>query len=123
MAGKKVAVTVRMVGDDAIVRFTGPAHLVDRPTKAHNIFPRQFQGTRGRGKRAQKGASLLAAFGLNARSGSGGIKLRDGSVRRSVHHPGTKGKHFFELGKPIAAKSAVSEMRKVVVSEATKVFK
>lgn len=120
---KKVVVSLRMVGDDAIVRYTGAAHLVNNPTKPHLIRPKQFLGTRGSGKRVQKGASLLAAFGLDAHSGRGGIKLKDGGIRRSVMHKGTKGKHFFQHAVPVARKSAVSEMRKVAVGEATKVFK
>lgn len=102
VAGKPIRVTVVAVGAETAMVKWGPAGLVrilNDPTKAHDIFPRKFLGTRGTGKRAQKGAALMASLGLNARSGQGGVKLRDGSIRHSVHHPGTKGKHFVETGK------------------------
>ena len=55
----------------ALVRVTGPFHLVDRPTKAHEIRPR------GKGRRRSSGKKAVAFNGL---------------VRASVQHPGTRGK-------------------------------
>jgi hypothetical protein len=57
----------------ALIRATGPAHLIERDTQAHRI-PRE----RSRGRKR------YAAFG--------------GSVYSRVEHPGTRGKHPFERG-------------------------
>ncbi|MCA1569785.1 MAG: hypothetical protein LC798_05570 [Chloroflexi bacterium] len=73
--GARVGVRFDMRGDDAVVKATGPLHLLERDTKAHTIKP----------KRAPKGRG-------------GGIVMPDGSVRRSARHPGTKGQHPFERG-------------------------
>lgn len=61
----------------ALLRFRGPVHLVNNPTKAHEIAPRSRR--RGSQKRA-----LATAYGPFAR----------------VQHPGTRGKRFFESSKP-----------------------
>lgn len=58
----------------ALVRWTGPAHLVDQPTKAHPIGPRRRRGKKRR------------------------AVLVNGQPRAVVQHPGTKGKGFFEAG-------------------------
>jgi hypothetical protein len=106
VAGKPVSVIDKVLGDTAYVRWKGPVHLVNNPTKSHLIQPKQFVGTRGTGKRAQKGAAFLAAFGIDAHSGRGGVVLADGGIRTAVMHPGTKGKHFFQAGAPAALKLA-----------------
>lgn len=96
---KKVSATYDLRGGDqdasALIRYTGPAHLVNNPTKPHLIRPRKFVGTRGSGKRAQKGAAFLSIFGVDAHSaGRGGIVLPGVGVRRFAKHPGTKGLKF-----------------------------
>lgn len=82
----------------ALVRYTGPAHLLNNPTKPHIIRPRKFAGTRGRGARAQRGAGLLSLFGVDAQVG-GGIEIPGEGVRRYAMHPGTRGLHFAERAK------------------------
>lgn len=103
LAGKKWNVRYDVKGTTnptALVRYTGPFHLFDNPTKAHEIRPHQFRGTRGKGRRAQKGAALLAAFGLDARDG-GALKI-GGNFRPAVNHPGTPGARSFPAAKLIA---------------------
>jgi hypothetical protein len=127
VAHRPTGVSVRRIqgGEKPVdsVRWNGPAHLVNNPTKAHDIFPRGYVGTRGTGKKAQRGAALLGAFGLDARSKKGGIRLADGEVRAHVHHPGTHGKHFFELGVLAGRPLAAAEMQKVVLAELGKSFR
>lgn len=71
---------------------TGPLHLLERSTKAHRITPR----SRGRGR---------------SRSAGGGLVLPDGGVRRSVQHPGTKGKQPFEKGIEKGKDAALKTLR------------
>lgn len=99
----------------ALVRYTGPFHLVNNPTKAHVIRPRVFVGTRGsvagrrgRGQRAVKGAALLSIFGLDARDG-GALRMPGIGFRAEAHHPGTQGKRIFEAAK-IAAGASVPQV-------------
>jgi len=71
----------------AIVKYTGPAHLVNNPTRPHRIEPRRARGSRSR----RRGSSVLVI---------------NGSVRAWANHPGTAGKHFFEKAKVIVTKTA-----------------
>jgi hypothetical protein len=96
VAGKRKAIGARYdigkrgagVGQ-AIVTYTGPAHLVNNPTRDHMIFPRGARGTGGR--RRRRGGQALTI---------------GGNVRAWAHHPGTGGKHFFEAAKAIVTKTA-----------------
>lgn len=72
----------------ALVRATGPFHLLERPTKAHTIAPRR--GRRGGGKRA-----VVTPYG----------------PRASVQHPGTSGKHPFEKGVNASLPAIRAELR------------
>lgn len=58
----------------ALVRMTGPAHLIERSTRPHTIEPRR------------------------RRRGGQALRLADGSFAASVQHPGTRGKHPWEKG-------------------------
>jgi hypothetical protein len=105
VAHRPVRVVVRMVGDDSLsLKWTPPGlvRLVNDPTKAHDVYPRGFVGTRGRGARAVKGARVLAAFGLNARRSGGALRIPGIGFRAHAHTRGTRGKHFVERGKQLA---------------------
>jgi hypothetical protein len=85
LAGKKWSVRYTVKGTDnpeALVRYTGPFHLFDNPTKAHELTPkldRTGKRTRGRGgKRA-----------LNI----------GGNIRANASHPGTPGARSFPVAK------------------------
>lgn len=65
----------------ALLRWRGPAHLVNNPTRAHEIAARRRRGS---------GAVL---------------KLPDGYAPK-VPHPGTAGKHFFEAGAEATSREA-----------------
>jgi hypothetical protein len=103
----------------ALIRYTGPAHLMNNPTKAHEIRPRMFVGTRGTKARAQKGAALMAAFGLDARSGAlgGGVVTVAGHPVNVIHHPGTKGLKFAEKAKALAAIECPKTYRRVGLTD------
>ncbi len=66
----------------ALVRYTGPAHLVNNPTKAHRIEPRARRRPRRRG----------LTIG--------------GNVRAWANHPGTTGKGFFQKARTAAVATA-----------------
>lgn len=121
VAGRPTTVSARPQSTGIAVRWNGPAHLVNNPTRAHDIQPRGFVGTRSVGRKAQRGAALLAAFGLNARSAQGALRLADGQMRTTVHHPGTRGKHFFEKGRDRAVPAATKEYRQAFRSDMAKV--
>jgi len=71
-----------------VVTYTGPAHLVNNPTRPHRIEPRRPRGVRTRRRR---GASVLVI---------------NGSPRAWANHPGTSGKHFFEKARGVAVRTA-----------------
>lgn len=76
----------------ALVRYRGPFHLVDNPTKPHRIGPKR---RRGKGKQA-------VAF--------------NGAVRRSVQHPGTPGKRSFPAAKTKALVAVPRVMSRSIIS-------
>lgn len=61
----------------AIIRATGPAHLIERDTEPHEIRPRR---RRGRGRATQRRA----------------LRFANGGFAASAIHPGTRGKRPFE---------------------------
>lgn len=104
VAGKRRAIGVRysIFGEGsraaAIVGYRGPAHLVNNPTRAHLILPRRRPGVRTR----RRGASALTI---------------NGDVRASAHHPGTRGKKFFEKAKAIILRQAPKTYARVAMTE------
>lgn len=60
---------------NVLVKAVGPVPLIANPSKAH-VIPRQ-----------------------NARRGRKRLRLRDGSIRLAVEHPGTKGKDTWNRGR------------------------
>jgi hypothetical protein len=92
--GKRKVVGVRydLKGDgptmQAVVGYTGPAHLVNNPTRPHRIEPRR---PRGRATRRRRGSTALVI---------------NGAVRAYANHPGTRGKGFFQKAAAVAARTA-----------------
>jgi hypothetical protein len=75
--GQKVGVRYDLRSDtEAVVRMTGPAHLIERNTKAHRIPRERKTG------RAKKRYAVIPGVG----------------VRAFANHPGTKGKHPWGRG-------------------------
>lgn len=98
--GARVGVKYRVFGTTAVVRWFGPAHLVNNPTKAHDITPKK----RGR------------------RSGKKAVVVNGQPVARS-HTKGTRGKHFFEIGKKVAVKEATKVVQSGNLNTIRNVFK
>lgn len=84
--GAKVGVNFSVAGSTALVKATGPFHLIESNTKPHRI-PKE------RGPRARRRVVVIPGVG----------------VRAFADHPGTKGKHPWEKGVgaavPVAAKA------------------
>jgi len=78
----------------ALVKIFGPFHLVDGPTKAHQIGPRR----KGR-RRTNKSAISF-----------------NGVARASAQHPGTRGKRIFPQAKVTAQRVVPRVMSQSIVS-------
>ena len=89
----------------ALVRYTGPAHLLNNPTRGHGIVSRKSGGSRRTRSRRESGV------------GTRGAILVDGRPKAYARHPGTSGLGFFQRAKPVAAKVAPHEYRKAGVTE------
>lgn len=88
-AGKKVGVqALPAPSGDWLVKATGPFQLLERDTKAH-VIPKHLDALNPSRRARQLRAGFKARKPLNI-PGIG--------FRRSVHHPGTTGKHPFEHG-------------------------
>ena len=92
-AGKRKIIGARydIVKDDAdhtlvVVTYTGPAHLVNNPTKPHRIEPRRPRGSRTR----RRGRQALTI---------------GGNLRAGADHPGTKGKDFYKRARAECVKA------------------
>lgn len=90
-------------GHSAIVQATGPLHLLERDTKAHDI-PRTLGSRRLRtaaGRLSQKRESTGKVL-----SGRKILVINGDFVMGPVHHPGTKGRHPFDNGVAAAGPAA-----------------
>lgn len=99
--GAKVSVGFDLKGTTnptALVRMRGPAHLLERSTKPH-----QIGGKRRRGK-------------------GGRIKFPDGSVRNTVQHPGTKGKFVWARGVDTAKPLVIATFHSAAQTSLFKTF-
>lgn len=106
--GSRVGVRYKIVGNVAYVRWFGPAHLVNNPTKPH------FIGLKSARVQRRIGGNLIAALAAP----TGGKRLRKtkaatlrplkigGDFAMWAKHPGTRGKRFFQRSRPQAEKAA-----------------
>lgn len=78
--GASVGVRYEVQPHSALVRATGPVHLLESDTKAHRI-PREKIG-RGRARRVNRKPIYIPGVG----------------IRASAMHPGTKGRHPWARG-------------------------
>ncbi len=101
-SGGKLGVRYTISGGDlnpsAKLRATGPWPIIESDIGPHRIGPKKRRG--------------------GARSGRGGGVSTPGGVFRSVHHPGTKGKHPWAKGvekaEPVAAKEMSQKTANIV---------
>lgn len=144
VAGKRKAIGARYdlkakgAGEgQAVVTYTGPAHLVNNPTRPHVIAAKRLGLTRRRStSRAARERDVTLAFGGSAagmfgalraatrttRSGAersnGAAALTIGSeLRAYARHPGTRGKHFFEKAREIAEHTLPAVYQRKQVTE------
>lgn len=129
VAGKRKAIGARYdlrakkaAEGQAVVTYTGPAHLINNPTRPHVIVARRLGASRRSRSAAARRRDATLAFGGTA-SGLFGSLLaatrttRSGAVRSNgaaalffggnefaayARHPGTRGKGFFDRAKTVA---------------------
>ena len=89
----------------ALVRYTGPAHLLNNPSRPHSIVSKKT----GRSRR----------FRSTRESGVGtrGAILVNGNPKAYALHPGTRGLGFFQRAKTVATKVAPLEYRRAGIQE------
>jgi hypothetical protein len=92
-----------LIHPTALVKVWGPFHLVDNPTKAHEIAPRK------RARRGSGGRKKAVAF--------------NGIVRARVRHPGTSGKKTFPAAKKKAALVVPKVMAESILTGWTRLFR
>lgn len=100
--GAKVGVRYDIKGEinpTALVRATGPVHLLEHVSKAHLIIPKKTgRGSKGRGSRRENKQALYDALFGNQWAGVKPLKTPYGP-RFRVQHPGVKQpKKPFETG-------------------------
>lgn len=97
VARGRTGVNFTVFGAAATVKWYGPVHLVNNPTKPHELKPK-------------------------ARRGGKALRLADGHFRSHVEHPGTDGKHFFEAGEQAAAQAIPPVFRTVYRGQLARYF-
>lgn len=129
-AGAKVGVRYTVKGTQnptALLRATGPVHLVERDNKAHVILPRGVGRVQGRrtkaNRRAAKQDLYNALFGGSVGRGVKPLAFGNGRFAYRVRHPGTKGKHPFEKGVERAAPIAQRILANACTKSLAEVFK
>ena len=114
----------------ALVRYTGPFHLVNNPTKPHYIAAGGLGGSRSaRSDRAFQasaarfgGGSGRGAFGGQRRSRGKRALSFNGVARAYVRHPGTPGKGIFQVAKVAAGVPVTQVMARSMMSTWKKVM-
>lgn len=119
----------------ALVRWgpnPGWVKIMDSGAKAHFIGPRSGKGrARGslrkqntmRGSRRAMGMAVASLFGGTVGAGThGAINIPGVGPRAWAHHPGTKGKHFVDVGNAAAIPRASKEVSKAAVVAFGKAF-
>lgn len=105
--GVRVGVRYDVAGFEnptAFVRMFGPAHLVESPTRPHQI-PRATRVGRGR-RRGQRRYVVIPSVG----------------VRSRVMHPGTRGKYPWRIGVALAKPKLPTVQMKFYVASLRKTF-
>ena len=105
--GAKVGVSYAITGKTALVRATGPFHLIERNTKPHRIGQ----------QKSESGLPLVDASGQDVRRRL--VVIPGVGVRAWANHPGTKGKHPWDKGViaavPVAEKAGALVLGQSIV--------
>lgn len=105
--GAKVGVSSTVAGRNALVKATGPLHLLERDTRPHRL---------GRGTRsATSGLPLVNASGQDIQRKV--VTIPGVGFRAFADHPGTKGKHPWRKG-VVAALPAAAKANQVALKQA-----
>jgi hypothetical protein len=105
--GAKIGVSSTVAGHTAVVKATGPFHLIERATKPHRIG----HGTRS----ATSGLPLVDRSGQDIKRKV--VVIPGVGVRAWADHPGTKGKYPWAKG-VTAAQPAIAKANQVAVRQA-----
>jgi hypothetical protein len=134
IAGRKWNVSYATKGGElptALVRFTGPFHLVNNDTVPHYIAASGLGGSRtARGDRAFlasatrfSGGSTAGVFGgQRRRKGARALKTPYGT-RAYLRHPGTDGKNIYQGARVIAGVTVPPRMAKAMSNTWKQVFR
>jgi hypothetical protein len=107
----------------ALIRATGPLHLLERKTQPHTIYVRAARA-RGRGSsRLNTGRRLAQVFGGRGAYGWGALTMPDGQYRRVVSHPGTSGKRPWAKGVAAGRPRALKALRDANTAAVRRGFK
>jgi hypothetical protein len=124
----------------AIITYTGPAHLINNPTRPHVIAARRLGLSRRRStSRAARERDVTLAFGGSAAGMFGALKAatrttRSGAVRSQgaqaltigtslrayARHPGTHGKGFFQRARTVAEATLPTVYARAQITEPLK---
>lgn len=127
-AGAKVGARYDMGGTPsaptALLRYTGPVHILNNDIRPHAIYPRgaRVRAEDGAIARGLPNASSPRGRSFGARRG-GAMGLTIGpNVRLYANHPGTTGKQFYERSVPQVKAVAAKIMRTRIGSALRSVF-
>ena len=111
--GSALAVRATSTPDGAMVAAVGKAFaILDNPTKGHTI---------GGGKGTKRAKGGIGPSRPGKRSG-GVLHIGNGFVTGPVHHPGTHGKHTFNLGTEAVTPEAFTTLREELWQPIARVF-
>lgn len=117
--GAKLGVRYTVKGDKgdptALLRMTGPAHLIERDTSPHTTVPKGVGRVQGRRTKLARRAAKQSLYDALFQAEGNTVKLRQ--------HPGTKGKHPFEKGVERAAPAAQKILAGAVGKSLGEVFR
>lgn len=115
VGGKSISVKVTPIGEESASVKWGPpgwVRILNDPTQAHIIAARgRGKGRRagslrrqgaGKSSRATSMASSWVSGGAAGAGSTGAINIKGVGWKAFAFHPGTKGKHFVEVGKAAA---------------------
>lgn len=118
--GARVGVRVtQQRSDTALVQATGPLHLIERDTSAH-LIPRTT-GVRRRRTAAGRLSHKRESTG-RVLSGRKLLVINGSVVTGPVLHPGTKGKHPFDIGYVAAEGAALAAATSIFSKSLARVF-
>lgn len=115
--GARVGARFDIQGDNnptALIKATGPLHLLDNPTAPHQIMSKVKKGR----SQASRAAFYNAIFGGGSGFGNAKPLRTPYGPRYSVQHPGTRGKRTFFRGidaaKPFAKQEFIAGQRRML---------